>query len=85
MNLKLVVGMCVALSIAGCAAQQPHLTCKEPDVATGTQSADAPAAAVAGPEHPVLDKCRKFARTVTAPIWAPILIFCVARSGGFGC
>jgi hypothetical protein len=86
MDRKLAVVVCVALTLAGCAAQQPHLTCKAPDVAPDAQRADAPAAPAAhGPEHPILERCRKIARTVTAPIWTPVLIFALARSGGFGC
>jgi hypothetical protein len=86
MNRKLVVVVCVALTLAGCAAQQPHLTCKAPDVAPDAQRADAPAAPATGPgpEHPIRDKCRKIACMVTAPIWVPVVIFALARSGGFG-
>jgi hypothetical protein len=84
MNRKLVVFVCLSLSLAGCAAQQEHVTCKAPDSQIAAQSADPPAV-THEPEHPILEKCKKIARTVTAPIWAPILIFAVARSGGFGC
>jgi hypothetical protein len=65
MSRKLVVFVCVALSITGCAAQQQHVTCKAPDSPIAAQSAD-PATVTPEPEHPILEKCRRIARTVTA-------------------